>query len=76
MCAANSPPSPRKLIASTEPAVTLDVYEQPKVADAVSELLQDLLGKDKSACRFVYGVETFRSAPRSSWKRNSRGDHD
>src|SRR5437879_2283602 len=29
---------------------------QPKVADAASELLQDVFGKDKSPCRLVYGV--------------------
>jgi enamine deaminase RidA (YjgF/YER057c/UK114 family) len=28
----------------------------PKVADAASELLQDVFGKDKSPCRRVYGV--------------------
>jgi len=28
----------------------------PKVADAASELLQDVFGKDKSPCRLVYGV--------------------
>jgi enamine deaminase RidA (YjgF/YER057c/UK114 family) len=33
-----------------------DVREQPKVADAASELLQDIFGKDKSPCRLVYGV--------------------
>jgi len=33
-----------------------DVPEQPKVADAASELLQDVFGKDKSPCRLVYGV--------------------
>jgi enamine deaminase RidA (YjgF/YER057c/UK114 family) len=33
-----------------------DVRDQPKVADATSELLQDVFGKDKSPCRLVYGV--------------------
>jgi hypothetical protein len=33
-----------------------DVREQPKVADAASELLQDVFGKDKNPCRLVYGV--------------------
>jgi enamine deaminase RidA (YjgF/YER057c/UK114 family) len=33
-----------------------DVREQPKVADAASELLQDAFGKDKNPCRLVYGV--------------------
>jgi len=33
-----------------------DVRDQPKVADAASELLQDVFGKDKNPCRLVYGV--------------------
>lgn len=33
-----------------------DVRDQPKVADAASELLQSVFGKDKSPCRLVYGV--------------------
>src|SRR6266404_1841774 len=33
-----------------------DVRDQPKVADAASELLQDVFGKDKSPCCLVYGV--------------------
>ena len=33
-----------------------NVRDQPKVADAASELLQDVFGKDKSPCRLVYGV--------------------
>jgi enamine deaminase RidA (YjgF/YER057c/UK114 family) len=33
-----------------------DVRDQPAVADAASELLQDVFGKDKSPCRLVYGV--------------------
>src|SRR6195256_5545946 len=33
-----------------------DVRDQPKVADAASELLRDVFGKDKSPCRLVYGV--------------------
>ena len=33
-----------------------DVQDQPKIADAASELLQDIFGKDKSPCRLVYGV--------------------
>ena len=33
-----------------------DVPDQPKVADAASELLQNVFGKDKSPCRLVYGV--------------------
>jgi enamine deaminase RidA (YjgF/YER057c/UK114 family) len=33
-----------------------DFRDQPKVADAASELLQDIFGKDQSPCRLVYGV--------------------
>jgi len=33
-----------------------DVRDQPHVADAASQLLQDVVGKDKSPCRLVYGV--------------------
>jgi len=33
-----------------------DVRDQPKVADAASELLQDVFGKDKNPSRLVYGV--------------------
>jgi enamine deaminase RidA (YjgF/YER057c/UK114 family) len=33
-----------------------DVRDQPQVADAASDLLQDVFGKDKSPCRLVYGV--------------------
>ena len=33
-----------------------DIRNQPKVADAASELLRDVFGKDKSPCRLVYGV--------------------
>lgn len=37
-------------------ATSGDVRDQPKVADAASELLQTVFGKDKSPCRSVYGV--------------------
>jgi enamine deaminase RidA (YjgF/YER057c/UK114 family) len=33
-----------------------DFRDLPKVADAASELLQDVFGKDKNPCRSVYGV--------------------
>ena len=33
-----------------------DVRDQPKVADAASELLQEIFGKEKNPCRLVYGV--------------------
>jgi enamine deaminase RidA (YjgF/YER057c/UK114 family) len=37
-------------------ATSGDFREHPKVADAASELLQDVFGKDKNPCRSVYGV--------------------
>ena len=37
-------------------ATSGDVRDQPKVADAASELLQDVFGSDKNPCRCVYGV--------------------
>src|SRR3981189_1315013 len=37
-------------------ATSGDVRDHPKVADAASELLQDICGKEKSPCRLVYGV--------------------
>ena len=37
-------------------ATSGDVRDQPKVADAASELLADVFGKDKSPCRLVFGV--------------------
>jgi len=37
-------------------ATSGDVREQPKIADAASELLQGVFGKDKNPCRLVYGV--------------------
>jgi enamine deaminase RidA (YjgF/YER057c/UK114 family) len=35
-----------------------DFRDLPKVADAASELLQDVFGKDKNPCRSVYGVRS------------------
>lgn len=37
-------------------ATSGDVRDQPKIADAASELLEDVFGRDKSPCRLVYGV--------------------
>lgn len=37
-------------------ATSGDVRDQPKVADAASELLQEVFGTDKNPCRLVYGV--------------------
>ncbi len=37
-------------------ATSGDVRDQPKVADAASELPRDVFGREKSPCRLVYGV--------------------
>ena len=37
-------------------ATSGDVRDQPKVADAASDLLETVFGKDKNPCRLVYGV--------------------
>jgi enamine deaminase RidA (YjgF/YER057c/UK114 family) len=37
-------------------ATSGDVRDQPKIADAASELLQDVFGENKNPCRLVYGV--------------------
>jgi enamine deaminase RidA (YjgF/YER057c/UK114 family) len=37
-------------------ATSGDVRDQPKVADAASDLLEKIFGKDKNPCRLVYGV--------------------
>jgi enamine deaminase RidA (YjgF/YER057c/UK114 family) len=37
-------------------ATSGDVRDQPKIADAASELLQEVFGKERSPCRLVYGV--------------------
>jgi enamine deaminase RidA (YjgF/YER057c/UK114 family) len=37
-------------------ATSGDVRDQPKIADAASDLLQDVFGKDRNPCRMVYGV--------------------
>src|ERR1700675_4688276 len=37
-------------------ATSGDVRDQPKVADAASELLQSVFGENKNPCRLVYGV--------------------
>jgi enamine deaminase RidA (YjgF/YER057c/UK114 family) len=41
---------------SVSVATSGDVRDQPKVADAASELLQEVFEKEKSPCRLVYGV--------------------
>ena len=37
-------------------ATSGDVRDQPKVADAASDLLQNVFGENKAPCRLVYGV--------------------
>ena len=37
-------------------ATSGDVPNLPKIADAASELFQDVFGKEKNPCRMVYGV--------------------
>jgi len=37
-------------------ATSGDIRDQPKVADAASDLLQQIFGKEKNPCRSVYGV--------------------
>jgi enamine deaminase RidA (YjgF/YER057c/UK114 family) len=37
-------------------ATSGDVRDQPRIADAASELLRDVFGEDKQPCRSVYGV--------------------
>lgn len=37
-------------------ATSGDIRDQPKVADAASDLLQEVFGRSKTPCRLVYGV--------------------
>ena len=58
-------------------ATSGDVRDQPKVADAAPELLQDVFGKDKSPCRLVYGVASLPlgtpvESGRRGWTANSK----
>jgi len=53
-------------------ATSGDFRDQPKVADAASELLQDVFGKDKNPCRLVYGVASLPLGTRSNWRSFSR----
>jgi enamine deaminase RidA (YjgF/YER057c/UK114 family) len=41
---------------SVSVATSGDVREQPKVADAASQLLEQVFGRDKNPCRSVFGV--------------------
>lgn len=49
-------------------ATSGDLRDQPKVADAASDLLQDVFGKEKSPCRLVYVSPAFPSGVRLSWR--------
>jgi hypothetical protein len=49
-------------------ATSGDVRDQPKVADAASELLQDVFGKTRTLAAWCMGLQVFRSARLSSWK--------
>jgi hypothetical protein len=44
-------------------ATSGDVRDQPKVADAASQLLRDVFGKEKNPCRLVYGVASLLGTP-------------
>lgn len=35
-----------------------DFFDQPKIADAASELFRDIFGEDKMSSRLVFGVES------------------
>ena len=49
-------------------ATSGDVREQPRVADGASELLQNVLGKDKNPSRLVcVESQAFRSVLQSGW---------
>ena len=37
-------------------ATSGDVRDQPKIADAASDLLERVFGEDKNPCRLIYGV--------------------
>ena len=53
-------------------ATSGDVRDQPKVADAAWELLQDVSEKTGVLAAWCMASQAFRSAPRSSWKSFSR----
>jgi len=53
-------------------ATSGNVRAQPKVADAASELLQEVFGKEKNLPACCMTLRVFRSAHRSSWKSSSR----
>src|SRR5438105_12771417 len=41
---------------SVSVATSGDVRDQPKVAEAASEVLQDVFGRERNPCRSVFGV--------------------
>jgi len=51
-------------------AISGDVRDQPKVADAASQLLQEVFGNEKSPCRLVYGVASLPLGTPSSLRRS------
>jgi enamine deaminase RidA (YjgF/YER057c/UK114 family) len=53
-------------------ATSGDVRDQPKVADAASELLQEVFGKTRGLAAWCMASQAFRSAPRLNWKSFSR----
>ena len=53
-------------------ATSGDVRDQPRVADAASELLEAVFGKDRTLAASCTASPAFRSASRSSWKSSSR----
>jgi enamine deaminase RidA (YjgF/YER057c/UK114 family) len=57
-------------------ATSGDVRDQPKVADAASEFLQDVFGKEKNPCVQSTALPASRSAHRWNWKSFSRWRRD
>jgi hypothetical protein len=53
---ASTRPQTTRPVAGLSVATSGDVRDQPKVADAASELLQAVFGKDKNPSRLVYGA--------------------
>ena len=53
-------------------ATSGDIRDQPIVADAASELLQDVFGKPRALAAWCTASRAFHSALRSSWRSFSR----
>jgi uncharacterized membrane protein YkgB/enamine deaminase RidA (YjgF/YER057c/UK114 family) len=49
-----------------------DVRDQPQIADAASELLESVFGKEKNPCRLVYGVASLPLGTPVDWKSFSK----